>query len=289
GTGEKTQDGTGGAFLRRRANRRLLQHCGRDRERRDGGRQVPQDAHPARRALLLGKVLLQAGKPRLSGLEHVGRPGRLADLLRPALPGTGAGAWPEGGGAGLQSVCHGQVALALSVGARADGPCGGERLLDRRHQSGRGGKTAQRGAVLRLELLLRPTRTDHRQGLRDGGRSPGVRSRPGHEPGGAQHLAVLARPPAGDLRRSGQGAAVKTLIRNGTVVTASDTAKTDVLIDGEKVAAIGNGLEVKADHTIDAEGRYVMPGAVDVHTHMELPFGGTFASDDFATGTAAAA
>jgi len=82
---------------------------------------------------------------------------------------------------------------------------------------------------------------------------------------------------------------VKTLIRNGTVVTASDTAKTDVLIDGEKVAAIGNGLEVKADHTIDAEGRYVMPGAVDVHTHMELPFGGTFASDDFATGTAAAA
>jgi len=82
---------------------------------------------------------------------------------------------------------------------------------------------------------------------------------------------------------------VKTLIRNGTVVTASDTAKTDVLIDGEKIAAIGNGLEVKADQTIDAEGRYVMPGAVDVHTHMELPFGGTFASDDFATGTAAAA
>ena len=82
---------------------------------------------------------------------------------------------------------------------------------------------------------------------------------------------------------------MKTLIRNGTVVTASDTAKTDVLIDGEKIAAIGNGLEVKADQTIDAEGRYVMPGAVDVHTHMELPFGGTFASDDFATGTAAAA
>src|SRR5205809_5557943 len=82
---------------------------------------------------------------------------------------------------------------------------------------------------------------------------------------------------------------MKTLIKNGTVVTASDTAKTDVLIDGEKIAAIGNGLEVKADQTIDAEGRYVMPGAVDVHTHMELPFGGTFASDDFATGTAAAA
>src|SRR5207249_3359592 len=82
---------------------------------------------------------------------------------------------------------------------------------------------------------------------------------------------------------------MKTLIKNGTVVTASDTAKTDVLIDGEQIAAIGNGLEVKADQTIEAEGRYVMPGAVDVHTHMELPFGGTFSSDDFATGTAAAA
>jgi dihydropyrimidinase len=82
---------------------------------------------------------------------------------------------------------------------------------------------------------------------------------------------------------------MRTLIKNGTVVTASDTNKTDVLIDGEKVAAIGSGLAASADQVIDAENRYVMPGAIDVHTHMELPFGGTFASDDFATGTAAAA
>src|SRR3989441_3959882 len=80
---------------------------------------------------------------------------------------------------------------------------------------------------------------------------------------------------------------MRTLIKNGTVVTANDTPKTDVLIDGEKIAAIGSGLA--ADQVIDAETRYVMPGAIDVHTHMELPFGGTFASDDFATGTAAAA
>src|SRR3989441_12025954 len=80
---------------------------------------------------------------------------------------------------------------------------------------------------------------------------------------------------------------MRTLIKNGTVVTANDTTKTDVLIDGEKIAAIGSGLA--ADQVIDATDRYVMPGAVDVHTHMELPFGGTFASDDFATGTAAAA
>src|SRR5712692_5419340 len=82
---------------------------------------------------------------------------------------------------------------------------------------------------------------------------------------------------------------MRTLIKNGTLVTASDTNKTDVLIEGEKIAAIGSGLEAKADQVIDAENRYVMPGAIDVHTHMELPFGGTFASDDFATGTAAAA
>jgi dihydropyrimidinase len=82
---------------------------------------------------------------------------------------------------------------------------------------------------------------------------------------------------------------MRTLIKNGTVVTASDTNKTDVLIEGEKIVAIGSGLTANADQVIDAENRYVMPGAIDVHTHMELPFGGTFASDDFATGTAAAA
>jgi dihydropyrimidinase len=82
---------------------------------------------------------------------------------------------------------------------------------------------------------------------------------------------------------------MKTLITNGTLVTATDTTKTDVLIDGETIAAIGSGLKAGADQVIDAVDRYVMPGALDVHTHMELPFGGTFASDDFATGTAAAA
>ena len=79
-----------------------------------------------------------------------------------------------------------------------------------------------------------------------------------------------------------------TLIKNGTVVTASDMSLADVLIDGERIQAIGTGFGA-ADTVIDATGRYVMPGGIDVHTHMELPFGGTFASDDFATGTAAAA
>ncbi len=81
----------------------------------------------------------------------------------------------------------------------------------------------------------------------------------------------------------------KTLITGGTVVTAADTYKADVLVDGEKVAAIGTDLQAGGAKKIDAKGKYVIPGGIDVHTHMELPFGGTFASDDFETGTIAAA
>ncbi|HYT25576.1 MAG TPA: dihydropyrimidinase [Actinomycetota bacterium] len=82
---------------------------------------------------------------------------------------------------------------------------------------------------------------------------------------------------------------MRTLIQGGTVVTAADTMRADVLVDGEKVAAVGTGLAASADRVVDATGRLVMPGAIDVHTHMEMPFGGTFSSDDFASGTAAAA
>ena len=82
---------------------------------------------------------------------------------------------------------------------------------------------------------------------------------------------------------------MRTLIQGGTVVTAAETMRADVLVDGEKVVAVGTSLGAGADRTVDAAGRYVMPGAIDVHTHMEMPFGGTFSADDFATGTAAAA
>jgi dihydropyrimidinase len=84
----------------------------------------------------------------------------------------------------------------------------------------------------------------------------------------------------------------RTLIKNGTVVTATETTRADVLIDDETVAAIGQGLvgsEEGLDRVIDATDRYVMPGGIDVHTHFDLPFGGSFCSDDFATGTRAAA
>ncbi|MBI3521561.1 MAG: dihydropyrimidinase [Chloroflexi bacterium] len=81
----------------------------------------------------------------------------------------------------------------------------------------------------------------------------------------------------------------RTLITGGTIVTASDTYKADVLVDGEKVAMIGKGLKPDGAKKLDAGGMYVIPGGIDVHTHMELPFGGTTASDDFETGTRAAA
>ncbi len=80
-----------------------------------------------------------------------------------------------------------------------------------------------------------------------------------------------------------------TLIRNGHIITASDDYIGDIFIDGETVKQIGASLDISADKVIDASGKYVIPGSIDPHTHMELPFGGTFSSDDFKTGTIAAA
>lgn len=84
---------------------------------------------------------------------------------------------------------------------------------------------------------------------------------------------------------------MRTLIKNGTVVTASEESAADVLIDGDKVVALAvpDSQNWTADKEIDATGKLVVPGGLDVHTHMELPFGGTFASDSFETGTRAAA
>ena len=80
-----------------------------------------------------------------------------------------------------------------------------------------------------------------------------------------------------------------TLITNGTIVTASDTYTADVLIDGEQIALIGRNLPQLGHQVIDASGKLLLPGGIDVHTHLELPFGGTVSSDDFFTGQRAAA
>ena len=78
------------------------------------------------------------------------------------------------------------------------------------------------------------------------------------------------------------------LIKNGRVVTAADDYIGDVLIEGETVSAMGRGLGVSADKVIDATGLLVMPGGVDPHVHLDMPFMGTFSSDTHETGTRAA-
>jgi dihydropyrimidinase len=85
---------------------------------------------------------------------------------------------------------------------------------------------------------------------------------------------------------------MRTLIKNGTIVTAVDQYRGDVLVEGEKIAVIGTSLDIPAanvDKVIDASGKYVLPGGIDVHTHMDMPFGGATSADDFETGTRAAA
>lgn len=88
-----------------------------------------------------------------------------------------------------------------------------------------------------------------------------------------------------------------TLISGGTVVSATGRGAADVLVDGERIVAVlapgrrllGTDLAASVDRVIDATGKYVIPGGIDAHTHMEMPFGGTQASDTFETGTRAAA
>ena len=80
-----------------------------------------------------------------------------------------------------------------------------------------------------------------------------------------------------------------TLVKNGTVVTASDRYQADIYIDKGVITLIGQGLNLPADEVIDASGMLVMPGGIDVHTHLDMPFGGTTSADDFETGTIAAA
>jgi dihydropyrimidinase len=81
-----------------------------------------------------------------------------------------------------------------------------------------------------------------------------------------------------------------TIIASGTVVTATDTYVADVAVSGGSIVAVGkNLLRENTRQIIDAAGKYVMPGGIDVHTHLDMPFGGTTSSDDFETGTKAAA
>jgi len=83
---------------------------------------------------------------------------------------------------------------------------------------------------------------------------------------------------------------MKTLIRNGNLVTAVDRFSSDVLVEGSKIVAMGANLpQENVDKVIDATGMLVIPGGIDAHTHLDMPFGGSMSADDFETGTRAAA
>src|SRR5581483_6008353 len=119
---------------------------------------------------------------------------------------------------------------------------------------------------------------------------------------GGPHCAVGARGLQESARQRGheghdqrrdfdQEGVMRTLIENGTCVTASDTFAADVWIDNGKIVALAQPGQAlgKADKTIDAKGKYVIPGGIDAHTHLDMPFGGTTSIDDFESGTVAAA
>src|SRR4051794_22694696 len=79
------------------------------------------------------------------------------------------------------------------------------------------------------------------------------------------------------------------LMKGGRVITAADDYVADVFVEDERISLIGESLDVQADRTIDAAGKYVLPGGVDPHTHLDMPFGGTVTIDDVESGQTSAA
>src|SRR6267142_5960477 len=79
------------------------------------------------------------------------------------------------------------------------------------------------------------------------------------------------------------------LIKGGRVITAADDYVGDVFVEDERISLIGESLDIQADRTIDASGKYVLPGGVDPHTHLDMPFGGTVTIDDVESGQTSAA
>src|SRR5437588_12540605 len=79
------------------------------------------------------------------------------------------------------------------------------------------------------------------------------------------------------------------LIKGGRVITAADDYVADVYVDDDRISLIGESLDVQADRTIDASSKYVLPGGVDAHTHLDMPFGGTVTIDDVQSGQTSAA
>src|SRR5262249_27374183 len=211
-------------------------------------------------------------------------------LLRPSFPRGGAPARIERRRDRLQPFRHRRRPLAVPLEARAAGACRRERLLHGLQQPRRRREALECRKVLRLFLFRRSARQLPRRRFRGQGRAHHRGNGSRHDRRGPARLAVLPRPEARDLSADGGDlGAVRTLVSGGTIVTATDTYKGDVLIEDEKISAIGTALQIPADKTIDAQGKYVLPGGIDVHTHLDMPFGGTTSADDFESGTIAAA
>src|ERR1035438_10512486 len=110
-------------------------------------------------------------------------------------------------------------------------------------------------------------------------------------PGGRlHHHGACRQRPAIRILGAAYGETMSILIRNGTVVTAESTFPADILLDGEKIKEVRPGIPSNAGDTVlDASGLLLLPGGIDAHTHLDLPFGRTAARGGFDTGTRAAA
>src|SRR4051794_22230583 len=101
--------------------------------------------------------------------------------------------------------------------------------------------------------------------------------------------ATVREGSSGTRRRYRLAPAMSVLIKNGRIVTAADDYVADLYVEDETVTLIGESLDRPADKVIDASGKYLLPGCVDPHTHLDMPFGGTVTIDDFESGQASAA
>src|ERR1019366_4190609 len=147
------------------------------------------------------------------------------------------------------------------------------RLEPRRHRA-----AVEHRPLLRLVVHRRPARQLPRDRQRGPRRARRRDVRPRHDRGGPPHVAVLPGPPARDLRPAGRVVS-RLLIKGGRIVTAVDDYLGDVLVEGSTISAIfaaGTAPALDA-RVLDATGKLVIPGGIDAHTHLDMPFGGTTA------------
>src|SRR4029453_13045988 len=168
------------------------------------------------------------------------RDDRRLHLLRPALPRRRTVTWIERRGDRLQSVGNCSRSLTVPLEARTTCPRRRERILHGVQQSRRDRTPVEHRPVFRLLFLRRPARQLPRDRIRRQERARRRGNGSGHDRRGPTSLAVLSGPSAGLLRSDGGAASMSLLIRNGTIVTASDMYRGDVFVEGEQISTIGS-------------------------------------------------